>query len=513
MAVKIQKPILVGGLGLTALLWGWEILHSQLWEVGEWSFLGISALGSSLWWWKMRSQKSPDWQPLSPLTRPQVEQAIAQSRAQLSQVAQEVPGIHLAELQTTLDRITADFERQDLTIALVGGTRTGKSTLKALLELLAIASNIQWQEIHWPEIQYPETQYPETQPQKSTAFTPLEKATGSTLAFEPPLLNADLVLFLLTQDLTDSDWQKIQNLYRGHHRLLLLLNKQDQYLREERAEILHHIRQKVQTLFPQEAVLSLAAAPHPVIVRKHLSDGSIQESQQAQVAEVGDLVARITPILQGDRSTLVLGSLWRQAQQVSQQAQTQLNLARRDRALPIIEQYQWIAAATAFANPVPTLDLLATAAINAQLLVDLGAIYQQPFSLNQAQAASGTLGKLMVQLGLVELSSQAIGTLLKGHLATYWVGGAMQGVSAAYLTRIAGLSWIEYFQDQSLMINPEQGFTLESLSQKLQQVFAQNQRSAVLAGFVDRAMKRLGTGSKEAAIRPSLAFSAIPHSP
>jgi uncharacterized protein (DUF697 family) len=69
-----------------------------------------------------------------------------------------------------------------------------------------------------------------------------------------------------------------------------------------------------------------------------------------------------------------------------------LNQVRRDRALPIIEQYQWIAAAAAFANPVPALDLLATAAISAQVVSDLGAIYQQKFSLQQAQAAAKTWG-------------------------------------------------------------------------------------------------------------------------
>jgi hypothetical protein len=488
MGVKIRKPILVGGLGLTALLWGWEIFNSRLSDLGEFSFLGIFALGSGLWLWKTRSQKLQPLRPIAPLTQAQVEQAIADSRAKLALVTQEVPQSNLpnlAALQATLDNLATSFDRQDLTVAITGSARTGKSTLKALLEPLAIAENIQWQEV--------------------APLTTVSSPTGFP-AFEPSLITADLVLYLLMGDLTDSDWQQLQSLYQAHYPVLILLNKQDQYLSEERFEILHNIRQQVQSLFPKEAIISLAAAPNPMIVRKHLNDGSIQVTKQAQVVEIGDLVAQVTPILLGDRADLVLGSLWRQAKQVSEQAQSQLNLARRDRALPIIEQYQWIAAATAFTNPVPTLDLLATAAINAQLLVDLGAIYQQPFSLSQAQAASGTLGNLMAQLGLVELSSQAIGTLLKGHVATYLVGGAIQGVSAAYLTHIAGLSWVEYFQDQSLALNlqdRDQGFSLDILTQKLQRVFAHNQRSAVLSGFVDQAIKRLAPGTTKTAIANS----------
>ena len=111
-----------------------------------------------------------------------------------------------------------------------------------------------------------------------------------------------------------------------------------------------------------------------------------------------------------------------------------MNGLRRDRAVPVIEQYQWIAAAAAFANPVPALDLLATAAINAQLVMELGGIYQQKFSLEQAQAVAGTLGSLMLKLGLVELSTQTIGTILKSNAITFVAGGVVQGVSAAYLT-------------------------------------------------------------------------------
>jgi hypothetical protein len=179
------------------------------------------------------------------------------------------------------------------------------------------------------------------------------------------------------------------------------------------------------------------------------------------------------------------------------EVKTQLNQVRRDRALPVIEQYQWVAAAAAFANPVPALDLLATAAISAQLVKDLGEIYQQKFSLPQAQAAAKTLGSLMLKLGLVELSTQTIGSILKGHAFTYVAGGAVQGVSAAYLTRLAGLSLIEYFQEQEATDATGQAFNLERLGQTLQKVFASNQRAAFLQGFVQQVVGRLAPKSPQ----------------
>jgi uncharacterized protein (DUF697 family) len=181
----------------------------------------------------------------------------------------------------------------------------------------------------------------------------------------------------------------------------------------------------------------------------------------------------------------------RKALLLKAEAKNYLNGIRRDRANPVIEQYQWIAAAAAFANPVPALDILATAAINAQMIVDLGNVYQQKFSLEQAKTVAGEMGSLMLKLGLVELSSKAIGTVLKSHAVTFVAGGAVQGVSAAYLTRLAGLSLIEYFQQQEVAANTATGFNVEKLGQTLQKVFQQNQQVTFLQGFVNQGVKRL----------------------
>jgi uncharacterized protein len=216
----------------------------------------------------------------------------------------------------------------------------------------------------------------------------------------------------------------------------------------------------------------------------------VHEWMENSPVEIEKLSDRLMQILTSEKEQLIWGTTWREATNLKQQIKTILNEVRRDRAVPIIDRYQWIAAAAAFANPVAALDLVATAAINAQLLVDLSEIYQQKFSLSQAQTASGTIGKLIVQLGLVELSTNTVVSLLKSNALTYVAGGAVQGISAAYLTRIAGLSLIEYFQEQEIGVSGE-GLNLEKLGEKLKKVFEANQRGAFLQGFVTQAIARL----------------------
>ena len=67
----------------------------------------------------------------------------------------------------------------------------------------------------------------------------------------------------------------------------------------------------------------------------------------------------------------------------------------------------------------------------------------------------------------------------------------VEGVSAAYLTRVAGLSLVEYFEQQEIALESGSGLNLDKLRQVLQTVFQQNQKMAVLEAFVKQGVKRL----------------------
>ena len=458
MGIKLRKPILVGGLGLSVGLWLWDVGH--LVQVGELGMIGTMALGAGFWW--LQHKTKPLERSLA-TDRDAVEKMIAQGQAMITQLETEAPDREIAALKQQLAELPQRLDRQQLQLAITGGKKTGKTTLKQVLEASHGAAELTFIE----------------------NLSEADQAQAVALA-------SDLIVFVTTGDLTDSEWQILQQLQAANGRFLLVLNKQDHYLPEERALLLGQLRQRVAQLMPAEDVVAISASPGSLKVRQHQSDGSVQEWMEPQNAQVNELSDRLTQIITQERESLVLSTTWREALDIKAKAKEILNAVRRDRALPVIERYQWIAAAAAFANPVAALDLLATAAISAQMLVDLSAIYQQKFSVSQAQAAAGSIGKLMVKLGLVELTSQTISSILKSNAVTYVAGGAVQGISAAYLTRLAGLSLIEYFQEQD--VNTTQGLNLDTLSQKLQQVFQQNQRTAFLQ-FVKQTAARLSQKS------------------
>ncbi|QIR41662.1 DUF697 domain-containing protein [Tolypothrix sp. PCC 7910] len=470
MVVKLQRPILVGGLGLSFSLWMLDSWQDSIVQVGEFGLLSALAVGGGLWLLQQnRPKASVEQLNIMLVERADAENAIAKAEAVINQLAQESeqhPA--LGNLRTQVNQLLLDLDRQELKLAVTGGKSVGKTTL---IEVLKSS----WQAQIKQKVSFQET---------APLFIQAGNKSDTDVLAE--VATSDFVLFLTNGDLTDSEFQTLQQLKAANQPIILIFNKQDQYLPDERASILLSLKQRT-----QGNLVATAASPIPIKVRKHEADGAVQEWLEQPAADIQSLTQQLGEILAQQAQKLVWTTTIRTANLLKAEAKTWLNNIRRDRATPAIEQYQWIAAAAAFANPVPALDVLATAAINAQMVMDLGNIYQQKFSLEQAQTVAGTMGSLMLKLGLVELSTKAVSTVLKSNAVTFVAGGVVQGVSAAYLTRVAGLSLIEYFQQQEIALDSGNNLNLEKLRQTLQNVFQQNQQMAFLQGFVKQGVKRL----------------------
>ncbi|MCZ8159707.1 MAG: DUF697 domain-containing protein, partial [Microcystis sp. LE19-196.1B] len=371
MTVRLGKPILVTGIGITIAFTLGETLNSTLSEIGSWGIFGVIALGAGIWFWQKPNTKI-DFSHPTPLSLEKVKQAISKAEKIINYLAKEDPNQDLTPLKTSLTQLNQEFSRQDLKIAITGARKTGKTALKKLLENGNFGESIA---------------FLETEP----------LLTFDSTANQKKALAADLVLYLINGDLNDSEWQILQQFDRMHQRVILLLNKQDRLPAETREEILLSLKQRLKETIPAHHILAIAAAPEPLKVRQHQSNGEIKEWTEPQTVVIDPLDNHLRKIIEQEKSELVLGTIWRQALELAKETKQLLNQSRRKKALPVIEQYQWIAATATFANPLAALDLVLAAATNAQMLVDLGAIYQQKMSLEQAKTAMTTLGKMMVQ--------------------------------------------------------------------------------------------------------------------
>ncbi|MCT0226184.1 YcjF family protein [Synechococcus sp. CS-1328] len=118
--------------------------------------------------------------------------------------------------------------------------------------------------------------------------------------------------------------------------------------------------------------------------------------------------------------------------------QADLEQLRRQRWIQLQQRTQWIVAAGVFAAPLPSLDLLVLAVANGLMLQEMARLWGCSWSMAQLREAALELGKAALAQGVVEWSTQALAAAIKLHGATWLIGGTVQAVSAAYLTRVVG---------------------------------------------------------------------------
>ncbi len=477
MVVQLQRPLVIGGIGLTLGLWGLDSVYHSLAGVGDWLTLGTVAAGGGYYWWysqnRDRIKLSPQIVNIDQVT---LDRAIAQVELVIDRLTIECQNSdQIQVLKQQLTTAQANLTRPERQIAITGGQRVGKTSLMKLLTSNPIPSETPLKYIETPAL-----------------FSSGSESQAAAAKAEQLALSADLVLFLTNGDLTATEYKYLQSLDQSHQRVLLLFNQADRYLPDERNLVLQKLRSTVMGALKSQDILVTTTAPSPIKIRTIQPDGTGVDKFETPPAEIASLTTQLTQVLAQEGEKLVWANTYRQVSSVQTAAKLTLNTVRQDLAMPIIEQNQWIVAAAAFANPVPALDLLATAAINAQMVMDLGKIYQQKFSIDHAQAAAGAMGDVMLKLGIIELCTQAVAGVLKTNAVTFVAGGLVQGISAAYLTRIAGLTLVEYLAAQDLLApEPTRAWNLDLLSNTLQKVFQANERVAYIQTLVTQGISRL----------------------
>ncbi|WP_067326359.1 YcjF family protein [Synechococcus sp. MIT S9504] len=165
--------------------------------------------------------------------------------------------------------------------------------------------------------------------------------------------------------------------------------------------------------------------------------------------------------------------------------QADLETLRRERFRLLLQRSQWIVAGVVIASPVPSVDLLAVAVGNGLMVKEMATIWSCPWSAEVLQVVARQLGSAALAQGVVELSGQALLGLAKLDGASWIAAGAMQGLSAAYLTRVVGVSLADWMALNAGVAEPD----LEELKRQAPLLVARaaEQERLNLAGFARQA--------------------------
>jgi len=252
-------------------------------------------------------------------------------------------------------------------------------------------------------------------------------------------------------------------------RSLLVFNKTDLYTQEDQQNILQKLQDRISQFMSPNDVIAIAANPQPY---------------QLPSGEIIPLVKRIIAVLRAEGEDLIADNILLQSQRLGEQARAIIDQQRRRQADRIIERYQWISAGVVAMTPLPVVDMLAAAAVNTQMVVEIGQVYGCQLNSERGKELAISLGKTLVSLGVVKGTIEIVSTALQLNLATYIVGKAIQGVSAAYLTRIAGKSFIEYFRS-------DQDWGDGGMSEVVQRQFQLSRKDEFIKGFISDALNKV----------------------
>ncbi len=265
---------------------------------------------------------------------------------------------------------------------------------------------------------------------------------------------SDLILFVVSGDITRTEYLALLELREAQKPLILVFNKIDLYPEKDRQEIYQqlqklgqdHNNNRLNSLLSKEEIVMIAAEPQALQIRVEYPDGKDQLQWETPAPQIEQLQEKILTILNREgQSLLALNSL-------IQARDAQLNIAkktieiRQEEAEKIIWKYAQYKALVVAANPIAFIDIIGGIIWDLAAIRALARLYGLPLSSYQAGklwktifASSGGLilgeifGSLVLGIGKTAAAATSVFENPTA-LATYATSALTQGCIAGYGT-------------------------------------------------------------------------------
>ncbi len=250
--------------------------------------------------------------------------------------------------------------------------------------------------------------------------------------------NADLILVVVEGDLRATEINTIRNLSNVGKRLLIVLNKIDLRGENEERELINILSTRCSDFINSEDIITTAASPQSIAISG--------KNPYQPPPEINNLIRRLAYILHEEGEELIADNILLQCSSLDSQGKRLLNNQRNKKARKCVDKYGWISSGVLFITPLPMIDMLAAAAVNAQMVMEIANIYGVDLTKERARNLAISVAKSLAALGIVKGGVALVTTSLNLTLPTLLVGKVIQSISISWLTRVAGASFITYFK-------------------------------------------------------------------
>ena len=217
---------------------------------------------------------------------------------------------------------------------------------------------------------------------------------------------ADLMVVVVDSDLRSAELEVINSLANLGKRILLILNKCDLRGEEEERKILSLLKGHCKGLLDPADVIPTCAAPQSVPMP---GGRPLQPS-----SEVDKLLYRLAKVLHEDGEELLADNILLQCRNLGSKGKELLDNQRRKVVKKCVDRYSWISSGVVIATPLPGIDLLGTAAVNAQMVMEIARIYGVQLTRVRAQELTISIGRTLAGIGAVKVGRDEFGNPRSG---------------------------------------------------------------------------------------------------
>lgn len=258
---------------------------------------------------------------------------------------------------------------------------------------------------------------------------------------------ADLVLFVLDADLTQTELQAIEMLKRRNRPILVALNKSDRYTSDELELLLTSLKEKLQDVVSPTYIVPVAARPSERIYLQLDEQGREQEICKQPSPDVAQLTDSLWLLIEKEGMVLSALNASLFAGQLSDDVAGRIVQARQEVAERVIRGYCLGKGIAVAVNPIPVADLMAALALDASMVMHLARVYGMTVSRGEAGELIKTIGAQMALLMATVWTVNIAASALKAGSAglSTLVTAAAQGAMGYYTTYIVGQAAQRYF--------------------------------------------------------------------
>ncbi len=276
---------------------------------------------------------------------------------------------------------------------------------------------------------------------------------------------ADLILFIISEDITRTEYEALLGLKKALKPIILVFNKIDLYPEKDCQAIYEQLQKfgqisqvNEQLLIDTEDIVMIAASPQPIPILVKYPDGTTAEEWENTPPQIDDLRNKILTILnQEGRSLLCVNALQKAKNSEENIAKKTIEI-RQQEAETIIWKYVKSKSLAIAVNPIAFLDIIGGTITDLVLIRALAQLYGLPITSYEAGKlwrkilfSSGglLLGEITSELILgFGKTALAASSLLENPaiLTTYGSTAMLQGGIAGYGTYIIGKAAQEYLE-------------------------------------------------------------------